>query len=142
MYNPNLSLKDLFIQDSLRNMKTERNNPMPHRGNTYYITFQSYCENKLPELREILEKWNSWNHSRGFSVSSYIDLSKKGGDLVSSRLIMLGPNSNSSSFRIEVIENDNDIRMTASGWGSSSILLYSGDKKAFLDYLLIYQKRS
>lgn len=138
MYNPNLKLTEIFESNTLRNMTTEGNNPMPHRGNTYYISGLYNLENNL--IKELLEKGNKWKAKS--SVSSYIDLTEKAAELVSNRLIQYGPQSNSSSFKIEFRSpEEGKIRILAQGWGTSSIELYDGEEKYFLQYLLDHQKR-
>ena len=138
MYNPNLKLTEIFKPNTLRNMTTHGNNPMPHRGDTYYISGSYNLENNL--IKEILEKGNEWKTKS--SVQSYIDLTEKAAELVSNRLIQYGPQSNSSSFKIEFISpEEGKIRILAQGWGTSSIELYDGEEKYFLQYLLDHQKR-
>jgi hypothetical protein len=143
VYNPNLKLTELFKSNSLRNMTTVGNNPMPHSGDTYYITYYSNTSSDEPSLiKEILEKGNKWGYGKGStSISSYVDLTDQAGDLVSSRHIMYGPGSNSSSFHIYVNEYADRVLVTACGWGFSATELYDGDKKYFLQYLLDHQKR-
>lgn len=139
MYNPNLKLTELFKQNSLRNLTTPKQCPMPHKGNTYYLWVNNYSGNDS-QIVDILEHGNSWSSVR--SINSYIDLTDQAGELISNRLIQYGPQSNSSSFTIEITLNaENNIRMIAQGWGSSSIELYDGPSGYFLQYLLENQKR-
>lgn len=143
MYNPNLSLEQLFKPNSLRNLRTENYMPMAHSGldGCYYITHHTYVdETTNPELKEILEKGDKWVHTK-YSISSYIDLSDEANRLVSSRLIKFGPGTSSSSFHIYVNEYTDRVYITATGWGSSCIQLYDGPKDVFLDYLKTHQKR-
>ena len=142
MFNPNLTLEEIFVPNSLRNLRTVGHDPMPHTGNTYYIWFNCYCDKKHPDIKRILEEGNHWKPGCGYTINSYITMSDKAGDLVSSRLIMQGPQSISSSFTVEITEEDNSVRMIAQGWGTSSILLYDGDKETFLKYLQMYQSRT
>lgn len=139
MFNPNLTLKELFESNSLRNLTTMSQGPMPHKGKTYYVWCEDYSENQT--VKEILNKGNKWGKD---SINSYIDLTDKAHELISSRLIQYGPNSNSSSFSIKFIsfyDEPNRIRISAQGWGSSSIELYDGDKEVFLQYLKDFQVR-
>jgi hypothetical protein len=141
MYNPNLKLTELFKDNSLRNLRTNNHCPMAHSvlGNTYYITISSHGV-EYSKIKEILEKGNHWVYAK-YSISSYIDLSDKASELISTRLIKYGPQSNSSSFHISCYEELENIKVIATGWGSSSIELYDGNKEEFLQYLQNHQKR-
>lgn len=140
MYNPNLKLNEIFESNTLRNIQTaSRNAPMPHSGKTYYVWDTLSEDDTL--LKEILNKGNKWSYTEKGSINSYIDLTDKAHELISSRLIQYGPNSNSSSFTVRIVSNGDSVRVTANGWGSSVIELYDGDKKYFLNYLLDHQKR-
>lgn len=142
MFNPNLTLERLFAKNSLCNMRTENHAPMAHSGKdgVYYITIDSWHEKSTKELKELLEEGNIWEHG-DYSISSYITLSDKANEIISSRLIKYGPGCNSSSFHIYVTEYATRVRMTASGWGCSVIELYDGDKQTFIDYFKNHQKR-
>lgn len=136
-----LPFKELFKTNSLRNLHTPKQAPMPHKDNTYYLWVENYT-GKDSEVVDTLVQGNKWTVSNG-SINSYITLSDKASELVSNYLIQYGPQSRSSSFTIRVIlQNDAEtIRITASGWGSSVIELYDGDSSIFLEYLKEYQKR-
>ena len=141
MYKTELKLEELFKPKSLRNLTTVGNNPMPHTGCTYYITADLTSE----EIKKIVEQGNKWGYGKGSSsISSYIDLSEQAHEEISSRLIKYGPGSNSSSFKIQVTTSANDddnLLITASGWGSSCIRLFEGTQEEFLAYLKQYQER-
>lgn len=138
MYNPNLKLTEIFESNTLRNMTTYGNDPMPHHKDTYYISGLYNLENNL--IKELLEKGNEWKAKS--SVNSYIDLTEKAAELVSNRLIQYGLQSNSSSFKIVFRSpEEGKLRILAQGWGTSSIELYDGEEKYFLQYLLDHQKR-
>lgn len=145
MYNPELKLDELFKSNSLRNMTTYGNSAMPHKGQTYYVWYDNNSGDESL-IESIMKKGNKWGYGKGSnsinSINSYIDLSDNAHELISSRLIQYGPQSTSSSFTIRFVErSDSTIRITASGWGSSVIELYDGEKKYFLQYLLDHQKR-
>ena len=136
-----LALESIFKTNSLRNLTTIGNNPMPHKGDTYYLWVDSY----ETELGKYLTENNKWGYSSAprKSINSYINLKDDAVSyLVSDRLIQYGPASNSSSFTIRVWERDNGtVRVTANGWGSSVIELFDGLTIEFLDYLRKYQVR-
>ena len=131
-----LALESIFKTNSLRNLTTTGNNPMPHKGDTYYL----WVDSEETELGKYLTEGNKWGRN---SINSYIDLKDDAVSyLVSDRLIQYGPGSNSSSFTIRVWEQDNGtVRVTASGWGSSVIELFDGLTIEFLDYLRKHQVR-
>ena len=142
MYKTKMKLEELFNPKSLRNLTTLGNGPMPHSGCTYYITADLTNE----EIKKIVEQGNKWGYGGGSSsISSYIDLSEQAHEEISSRLIQYGPQSRSSSFKIQVhtAANDSEILLvTASGWGSSCIRLFEGPQSEFLGYLKQWQGRS
>lgn len=141
MYKTKLNFSELFKPNSLRNLVTYRNSPMPHIKNTYYLWVENYSNNK--ELSEMLTKGNKLGIN---SINSYIDLSELAHEEISSRLIQCGPNSTSSSFTIRVVQfNDDDddhrVLITASGWGSSVIELYNGPTTPIIEYFKEFQNR-
>lgn len=138
MYNPNLKLNEIFEPNTLRNLTTIKNDPMPHSDNTYYLWVDGDDKNLIKQLLNKDNKWSSGQYSK----NSYITLSPLGSEKISTRLIQYGPQSLSSSFTIRVVLNEsNNVRITANGWGSSVIELYDGVQSHFLQYLLDNQKR-
>jgi hypothetical protein len=128
-------LNEIFEQNSLRNLTTHGNNPMPHTGSTFYL----WVNNKETELGKYLTQNNSWKS--GQSVGSYITLKADLG--ITNNLIQYGPQSQSSSFTIETREYDDDVIVTAYGWGSCVMYrLFEGKAEIFLEYLKEFQKRS
>ena len=51
-----LALESIFKTNSLRNLTTIGNNPMPHKGDTYYLWVDSY----ETELGKYLTENNKW----------------------------------------------------------------------------------
>jgi hypothetical protein len=131
------NLTDVFKQNSLKNMTTLGNNPMPHKGNEFYIWNELKDDE---EISKIIERGNFWKPGSGKTVNSYISLS----DFAYSEkyyCIELGPNSNSSSNTVRLINLGDKIRIIANGWGSSFVILWEGEREELLTYLKEFQKR-
>ena len=131
----NKPLTEIFEPNTLRNLTTHGNNPMPHTGNTFYL----WVNDKDTELGKYLTQGNSWK-SGIYSTNSYITLKADLG--ITQYLIQCGPQSQSSSFTIETREHEDNVRVIASGWGMSGYELFDGETKIFLEYLKEFQKRS
>ena len=129
-------LREIFQKNCLNLVKTASitsdGDNRPFKGNNCFV-WGFYHDG---ELRDILEHGEKSIHGRhGYSINNYIRLTDDSYSELS-RLILIGPNSNTLTQSVEFLKRENGaISIIAQGWGSSFVNLWDGSESEIVEFL-------